>query len=130
MVQLQGVRVHVVCSSSARVLDEYSDITVVPSGNKLLAERFIEATTGLKFQIEVNIEPSFELWDADGIYIRVIIDGGVVKKAIFYSKEQVEEQKRTSTPFIDGSAIYQEGSAWCKAMYSFGSLNIGKSLKI
>lgn len=127
MVLIEDIEVRIASSASGEALIEYDDPKAAPSGNGFSATKFIEAVTGLEYQVEVYIKPSFELWDADGLDIGVNIDGGVVNQFKFHRISGVEACKKNGKPITVDSTVYQEGSKWYETPFSFGALNIGKS---
>lgn len=127
MVTNDHIEVHIVASSDGRQLAEYDDPKASASSDRHLLERFIEATTGLIYRIEVKVKPEFELFAADGISFNLNIDGEVVNQSVYYGRVEVEKRQRTGSPFIDSWAMLLEGSLWRKLTYTFGSLKIGKS---
>ena len=127
MVAFKDIEVHVVSSSDDRELVEYDNPKAITPGDTNSKEKFIEAITGLVYHIKVIVRPGFKLHRADGIKIRVKIDGGVVSHYTYYDRDTVKQRQRTGSPFINSKATFREGSTWRKSTYSFGSLNIGKS---
>ncbi|MCJ1265365.1 hypothetical protein MMC22_005242 [Lobaria immixta] len=130
MVAFKDIEVHVVSSSDDRELVEYDNPKAITPGDINSKEKFIEAITGLVYHIKVIVRPSFKLHRADGIKIRVKIDGGVVNQSNYYVRDTVNQRQRTGSPFIISEVKFREGSIWQKSTYSFGSLNIDEELDI
>lgn len=127
MVTLEHVEVHIVSSFDDRELVEFDNPNAIPSSNKHSTEKFIEAITDLTYHIKVNLKPSFQLYAADGIRIGIKIDGGVVSQGSEYSWREIEEKRRTGSPFLDADVEFRQGSIWRQSTFSFGSLNMGES---
>lgn len=126
MVNLKDVEVHVVSSFDNREFVEFDNPKALTSSDEHSSEKFIEAITGLAYHIKVNIKPDFKMYAADGIKIRISIDGGVVSFSNFYPRNLVEKRKSTGSPMIFSTVPFREGSVWRNSKYSFGSLNIGE----
>lgn len=129
MVRIKDVEVHIVSSSDGRQIVEFDSPNAITSTGNNSSERFIEAITDQAYHVEVKLKPSFKLYTADGIKIKLYIDGGTVDGFRYYDRNSVEEKQRTGSPFIHSTASFREGALWHRTKFSFGSLKIGKSRK-
>ena len=91
-------------------------------------ERYIEAETGMGFQIEVFVKPTFRLFGATGIRIHLDIDEGVVGQFKYIHKDRVLAAQKNKTPLIDCDALKLEGTQYSRINFSFGALEFGKPL--
>lgn len=131
MVTLEHVEVHIIVSSSDdREFIEFDNPKAIPSSNEHSSDKFIGAITDLTYHIEVNLKPSFQLYAADGIWIGIKIDGGVVSQGREYSRRDIKEKWRTGSPFLDTDVEFRQGSIWRKSTFSFGSLTWVSLVKV
>ena len=130
MVFFQDIEVRVVSSSSGRPVVEYQDPEAVQSLDNFVVNKFLVVVTGWNYQVEVLVRPDFQLWDADGLIVSINLHGNVVTKRLFVERNLLEHYRNTGKPLVFDTVLYQEGSAWCTAPITFGSLNTGKSFKI
>jgi hypothetical protein len=128
MAILEDFEVSVVATETGQALEEFDNPKDDPIVNQFLTEKYIQATTGVRFQVQVHVKPSFNLYHADGIGVSINIDGGVVNHMRFYHKERVENSRKKKQPLIDGHVAHKMGSRWVESPFVFGSIDIGKLL--
>ena len=93
--------------------------------------RYIEATTGAKFSVDVKLLPGFQLSNADGVQYRILIDndkggyfGGFAGHELSAEEGKVVMPHSSST---DGS-IFQDAQTkkWHSWKFSFGGVAISE----
>ncbi len=131
MAILKDIEVKVTSLPHREVFQEYANPKKTPKKREksiFSIERYIEARTGLNFQIEVFVKPKFKLQGAMGIRVDVVIDGGVVKQFQYYDKDEVLRAQKRRSPLVQDRTTKLEGTQYSDVNFSFGSLKISKSL--
>lgn len=129
MAILEDVEVSIVATETGQALEEFDNPKDDPTTNPRFTEKYIQATTGVRFQVQIYVRPSFNLYKAHGIDVTVDIDGGVVHHTTFYDKKWLEENRADKQPFIDDHVLHKMGSRWVESPYLFGSIDIGRLLQ-
>ena len=124
MAILEGVETRITATETGKALQEYNSPRENADLGENAIEKYIEAETGMKFQIEVYLPKDFKLHGAWGVGVSVDIDGGVVSQLTAYSRTRVKERIKRGTPFIDSYAELCEGSRYINLDLAFGSLDI------
>ena len=107
-------------------LREYPDPKPTDRFKDVAVERYIEAIPDREFQIQIHLEPSFDLFEADVLRVTVTIDWDTVRFCRYYSKSQIVENTSEEMPFIIQSACTTDGTDHFRNSFSFGSLESGK----
>ncbi|KAL8812682.1 MAG: hypothetical protein Q9223_007230 [Gallowayella weberi] len=124
MAILDDFEVRVISKSTGQPLQEYDnpDKTAVDHNT---IDKFIEATTGKDFAVEVFAKMAYQNHGERGLVVGIIIDGGVVKFQRTFHKSTVTRTRKDGKPLTTiGSVLHLEGSKKSSIGFRFGSLII------
>lgn len=137
MAILQDVEVRIALNTSGKAFSdavghallEYQTPGTTHGQSLRIVEKYIEVVTRQNFQIEVYLQPSFDLYDADGVRIGVRIDGKTVNFHRWLRKESAEKLRNAGKPLIVSSVRRLEGVQHFAMGFAFGSLQLGQDLR-
>ena len=111
---------------AGRVFREWPDPKAITGGESELVENYIKSIPGMKYQIQVYLKPSFDLFEADEVWVQLIVDCGRVYACETFTKSQVMENKTKKEPFILQYMYTKEGTNYYRNFFSFGNLMSGE----
>lgn len=111
---------------AGRVFREWPDPKAITGGESELVENYIKSIPGMKYQIQVYLKPSFDLFEADEVWVQLIVDCGRVYACETFTKSQVMENKTKKEPFILQYMYTQEGMNYYRNFFTFGNLMSGE----
>ncbi|KAL8682857.1 MAG: hypothetical protein Q9186_001103 [Xanthomendoza sp. 1 TL-2023] len=128
MAILKDFEVRVVSKSTGKPLQEY-DSPETTAVDHYTIEKFIEATTGEDFAVEVFIKEGYSCHRAWGVWVGINIDGGVVDFGHPICRSVVKERQPAGKRLtIFDSVSHSEGSVHSRIGFRFGSLTIDESI--
>lgn len=108
-------------------LKEYDDPDPLVKTPGLLMEKYIEAIPGREFQVEIYLQPSFNMFDADDLAVHLTIDYDTVKTCILYDKPRVLYNMAHERPCILRDVYdYNNTTEHSRISFSFASLEGGE----
>ncbi|KAL8690457.1 MAG: hypothetical protein Q9224_004404, partial [Gallowayella concinna] len=129
MAILNDIEVRVVSKSRGKPLQEYDSPKKTDAVDQHTIEKFIEATTGEDFAVEVFVKKGYTCKGAWGLRVGINIDGGVVKFAYSFSSADVKETQLAGKRLIIFDSVpHSEGSVHSEIGFRFGSLTIDESI--
>ena len=89
--------------------------------------KYIKAVSSQEFQIEVYLQSTFDMFDADDLKVFLSIDNGTVSFGIIITKPEVLYRLTTGSPIIIRDMIdINEAGEYCRHSFSFASLEGGE----
>ena len=119
--------------SEGQPLQEYrdpADLHEPGESDKDHHTRYIEAKTGAKFSVEVELSPGFDFHGADRLVSRVSFDGSVnIVKSSLKATEWDKEEQYLATMVDSFDCKRPNSGLWERRYFAFGTLSIGKRLE-
>ncbi|MCJ1433775.1 hypothetical protein MMC27_003140 [Xylographa pallens] len=136
MAVLEHVEVKIISSSTGQQLKEYDDpepetIAEDEETGSEEIKKYIEAESGEEFKIQVTLKKGFCYHGADGILIRVHIDGDALSRQYWRLRPSyVSASTRLPTDIVEfvSSTNVKRGEEWCQMNFGFGEVIVNEDL--
>ncbi|KZF21398.1 hypothetical protein L228DRAFT_249210 [Xylona heveae TC161] len=128
MAILEHVEVRIKLTSNDTYLPEYDTPNEHFKSSETTVEKYIEAQTDAKFEVEIRIDPKFRWHGAKALRIILRLDGGsLLSHSWYHDKKSLGE-----LPFVRviNKMKFRQPNGFSKTNFSFSSIAIDESLDI
>ncbi len=123
MAILDNIEVRIKCDGE--ILAEYDDPDEDAPHDTRTTTKFIEATPGAKFTLEVSIMPGYSFHGTDGVYISRRMDGQRCNPSMISKSPRDASVTHSFTKKIDSDTQFDDESGqWLKSWFTFGQVEI------
>ena len=129
MAILEDVEVFIKSTATGERLVEYDNPDPEDEAGSLQVEKFVEAQSEAEFQVVVNLKAGFDYHGADGVRVRLVLDGGAVRRHWYKCKSElvpINDKLLEDKSFSFATVSSKRGEDWIRVAFSFGKVDVGE----
>lgn len=116
--------------SNGHILPLYDDPDAPDDHTLRERQRYIEATTGAKFEIRVTLTNVFEFGESQTVRVKIAFDGDPRSRYFTIWKSSWLRSRNESCLFSHATTFCPASSTWIQRAFMFGGLDISNDLSL